>query len=363
MHKPSANSPLDAANQLLIQDKYQQAIKEFHACVNNDESDLEALIGLGRCYLGMGQNEQAAQTYQKILSLSSDESSLACHLEAQIVLGQLDEVIQQADNPAAEGEPECLFWLAFAFYLRGHLLSCIEFMEKAAKNAEIWKEEDAKDLALHHFLSVAEYHDLEQIYLDAVEPNEEGIPFPQNRWFSISAPSYELFGSKSEAELTERADKLRNLLMAGSFHQNNRSGKELLGQIISGLSVKGLHSSFSEKAGVLLSEARLPELAEHVLGLELDHLKQFSGYFDLTDQFVMNSKLRDLIEVLPYRIAVGLAFLYMAANPIQGIGSQAVIKLSDDMLARLIAISFTSFYQEIDYYRIMNNGIGINVSK
>ena len=168
-------------------------------------------------------------------------------------------------------------------------------------------------------------------------------------------PSYEIFGAKSHAEQLNKCKDFKQILSINQSEMHAHSGKELLLQIINGLNGTEIIVEFINPALELLKQDDFSHLSELVLGLLLSHLNQFANVFALTPEFIQNSNLQDLIALLPYRLAVGIAFLYTAAYPMGEMNILSPVQLHKDELATLIAHCFIGFYQEIHHYKRLNS--------
>jgi len=217
-----------------------------------------------------------------------------------------------------------------------------------------WDDDDPIDFIAQQVLPTREFHDFEQIYLDAQEQVSEQAGKGQNRWFFLNMAIWDMLKASDPKQQHRRALALADLL---SPHFNElflSNGKSELWRIVNDLQDNESQAAFSESVRKAVRENDLVKTAGLFLSLELEHLKECAAFWGLTEKEIRESQLQDLLEMLPLRLAIGLLFLYSTSQKNKDIPNYNQVKLPDDLFAGLIAAGFISFYQQVDEYRPQN---------
>ena len=235
------------------------------------------------------------------------------------------------------------FVAAVTAYRRGHIKSCREHLAQALRFGFEWEEDTALDDAVHAALPDREFHDFENIFLDASEAS------PQNRWLSLTLPVYEWLNAREDRR-SERAVVLAHLLSEPFDETSMTQGNDRLLRIINDLSQNTANAELTAELAKHLTAGELSKVAELVLALVLEHLGQFAEFFGLTTEEVQSSELQRLVLNLPLRMAVAVILLYTLSRPQEMLGIDKNLK-NDALTAGLIAAAFITFYQQADGYR------------
>jgi hypothetical protein len=263
--------------------------------------DAEALAALARCRLALGKTEDAKTIYQKLLSQSE---FTALQGEAALVLQQphraavlFSAALQQQPNNGA-----LRLLAAVTDYLRGHIKHGQAHLVEAVRLGFEWEDDDPLDFVIQAVLRMREFHDFEELYLDAIE-SSEGEPSPQNRWFFLNMPVYDWLAATGEHR-QKRAAELAELLSPSFDSVFLNNGRNELLQIVEDLAKNPENAELSVTLKKLLHEGNFQQTARLILALVLEHLAQFASFFGLAAEEVVEVELQKLLPLLPSRIAV-----------------------------------------------------------
>ena len=87
-----------------------------------------------------------------------------------------------------------------------------------------------------------------------------------------------------------------------------------------------------------------------ILAVILEHLKQFSNCFGLSQTNIATSQLQTLVPLLPLPIATSIMLIYFQSDPQRKIQAEIQSTLEDYQISAVLAAGFIAFYQYIDQY-------------
>lgn len=339
------------AFELMQKHQYEKAETILKSALAEHHHNYKAMIALARCQLGQDNHEAALHTYQHIDAHKEPENA-AGKGEAALILGRAEEALRLFESALKDHKSADLFALtALTEYALGFVYHAIEHLKQAARFGWDWEDNDPFDLVVQQILPKREFYDFEHLWLDVEESVNENKLNPQNRWFSINMPVYELFNTDKPDKQKKRALALVRILSPQFDMTFLEKGRQELKNILADFSASQQDATFGEQATEFLEQEKWQELARLVLALQLEHLKQFSQYFGLSGGYVEKSNLQKIVPVLPLKIAMALMVLYFITDPQDKIHPAAQLKLDDDFMAGLIAAAFIVFYQQVDSLR------------
>ncbi|GEM_PF-493018 len=347
----SPNLLLVEARALLQQQKFVEAVAVLKNAIKREPNHSEPLILLARCYLGLGRREEAMAIYRSLLA-PSFKATLSARGEAELLLGNFYQALQHFDSAQKHNsiDEETYFLAAVAAYLAGHMGRAFGYLRQVARRGFEWEDDNPLDLVIQHLLRTFDYQDFEQIYLDAMEAVEQNRANPQNRWFSLSMPVYETLIASSNEKQKESALFLAERLDSEGHEGALEQGDRELQNILKDFARNESDARFGLEALKLAEEKKYGQVAGLILGLQLEHLKQFAPYFDLGAETIVGSSLQNLVPLLPQRMALALMLLYSASEPQDKIAQIVSQKMDPNLMAGLIALSFKAFYLEVKRY-------------
>ena len=330
---------------------FEGALYDFSTLLNKNPENYKAIIAKARCQLALSHTDAASFTYASILNYP--KSDLTAKAEALLFAKQF----QGAQTFLADAlkkyphDGEIHFLFAVSYYKFGNITKTLSSIGASIINNFVWEDEDPVDFILSYVLENNEYYDFEQIYLDIFEAQVEGKENPQNRWFSINIPVYELFSASSKNQ-PKKAQNIAHLLGEEHISPQLENGKTELENILRDFARHQQDARFGLEALKNLAEEKYSQVASLILAMQLEHLKSFANYFGLEVDTINDSQLQSLIPLLPYRIAILLMFLYAASEPKDPIQEMALQNLDTAILVNMIAICFSAFYKEINQYKL-----------
>ncbi len=333
--------------QLIVAKEYRQALVLLDAMIARDGASEEWLRLKARCLLGLDDFDAASELYNRMLEKGA-ACSAAARGEAALLLGQNSAActfFEQAG--AANLGDDGLLLAAAGSYLSGRIVTCIHYLGVYFKSGADWDEDDPIDLVLQQVLARHEFYDFEQIYLDVQESVLESVENPRNRWFSINIPVYELYTASTPAKQRQRAQALAAILSPQQKIEFSGATQQLQ-KILQDFAASEEDARFGLESLKLLHESNWSELAKLVLAMQLEHLKEFSERFALTQERIAQSSLQQIIPLLPLRLAMALMVLYAIADSEDRLLQRMVQEIEGDILAGLIQLAFQAFYVEID---------------
>lgn len=346
-------SPLTAARRAMAEQEYARAIEMLLPVIAANSMDEEALLLQARCDLALHHHAAAGKIYSFLLQHGAPFSP-AARAEAALILGQPQTsrvLLAPLFKEGVRGDTALI--AAVSAYCCGRISESMRCLTSLVKHEEEWEEDNPVDLVIKHALERSEYHDLEQIYLDAQETVQSGNPRPRNRWFSINMPVYELYTASRPEKRQQRAVALVRILMPGE-PLSLKGAQERLRQILEDFAASEEDARFGLESLKHLDAADWAELARLVMALQLEHLRQFAGSLGLEGERIASGALQQLIPLLPLRPAMGLMLLYAIADSEDRMLQQMVQNVEDDLLAALIQVAFQSFYLEMERIRLLN---------
>ncbi len=348
---PSPNLLIVEARALLQQQKFTESVAVLKSAIKRDPHQTEPLILLARSYLGLGRYVEAIAVYRAILSPPTNPT-WAARGEAELFVGQFYQALRHFNDAQKHNsaDHEIYFLAAVAAYLAGYVGRVYGYLQKAVRRGYEWEDDNPLDIVIQHLLQTDDYLDFEQIYLDAMEAIEQNRANPQNRWFALSLPVYEIFVASPGEKQKERALSLAKRLDSEGHEQALENGDVELRSILKDFARSENDARFGLEALKLVEEKKYGQVAGLILGLQLEHLQQFAHYFDLGAETISGSSLQTLVPLLPQRIALALLLLYSASEPQDKIAQIVSQKLDPDLMAGLIALSFKAFYLEVKRY-------------
>ncbi len=347
------NDPLAAARRAVSKKEYARAVELLVPVVADNSLNEAALLLQARCDMALHQHAAAGKIYSFLLQQEKSFSA-AARAEASLILGQprtgltLLAPLVRADIP---GETALL--AAVCAYGCGRLSECLTMLMHLVKSGEEWDEEAPLELVIEHALERSEYHDLEQLYLDAQEMVQAGNRQPRNRWFSINMPVYELYTASRAERRQQRASALIRILAPGETF-NPEGARDRLRQILQDFAASETDARFGLESLKHLDAGEWSQVARLIMAMQLEHLRQFAGDLGLESEQIAASALQQLIPLLPLRPAMGLMLLYAIADDADRMLQQMVQKIEEELLAALIQVAFHSFYIDMERIRLLN---------
>ena len=342
--------PLTQSLAFIALREYDQAVivLEEHLLGTPDQS--ETLVLLMRCQIAAGKTAKAAVTADNILR--NEEDNHLASGEAWLMKGETGKALASFEQGLKEhpGQKEHLFLKALAAYKEGFIEQAGQNLTQTLNDDFEWEEETLLDAMVHHLLAPREFMDFENLYLDAEERVVENNDAPQNRWFALNMPVYDLITSP-EAKQKEHAQKIALYLNTQLTRDDFKLGPERLESIIKDFVADQNDARLGLEAFKLLNEKKLDQVAALILGLLLEHLKEFSPYFGLSTDYISRSQLQQVILALPLSIATSILLMYGLSIPQQDQSALAATVVNPDVVATLMALAFDAFYREIDRYR------------
>lgn len=347
-----SDNVLNNAINLFKAKKYQAALEQLDQLVRADMNNAEALIMQARCFLAIHDHGSALRTYNFIIK-NTNKFHLAALGEAELVSGGFHPALSHLElalknNP---GKGETLFLTAVAAYKSGFISSANSYIKRALMNQFSWEDDDPVDFVLQHLLPRSEYTDFEHIFLDAESEIKEGKSPGHNRWFAITLPIFWFYTAPPGEEQKQRAAHLFQLIAGESMPDDSMDGHEQMKNILFDFASSQADARFGLEALKYLQERNYEQVARLILALQLEHLKEFAYYFRLRPETVADSNMRELVPLLPLRIATILMFLYASSDPQDQIEEMAKQDIDKDFLTKLLTKCFISFYQEIDHFK------------
>jgi hypothetical protein len=337
----------------MAEKEYADALKLLLPIVAANSLSEPALLLQARCDMALHHHPAAGKIYSFILQQAKSFTP-AAQAEAALILGQPRTALTMLAPLEKEGiRGETALIAAVSAYCGGRIADCTRYLVLFVKGGGEWEEEDPIDLVIEHALERSEYHDLEQIYLDAQEAVHSGTIQPRNRWFSINIPVYELYTASRVEKRQQRAAAIARLLAPGEPFVT-AGAMEQLRQILKDFAASEDDARFGLESMKRLDENDWAELARLIMALQLEHLHQLSGLLGLEGERMAASALQQLIPLLPLRPAMGLMLLYAIADSEDRMLQQMVQNIEDDLQAALIQTAFQSFYLEMDRIRQLN---------
>ncbi len=337
----------------MAEKEYSRALKLLLPIVAADSLDEQALLLQARCDMALKHHPAAGKIYAFILQQEKSFTS-AARAEAALILGQPQTALVLLAPLEKEGlRGEAGLIAAVSAYCCGRIAASTRHLALFAKKGAEWDEDDPIDVVIDHALERSEYHDFEQIYLDALEAVSAGKTQPRNRWFSINIPVYELYTAARAEKRQQRAMVIARLLAPGEpFVAAGAPGR--LRQILQDFAASEDDARFGLESLKWLDQGNWAELARLILALQLEHLKQFSIHLGLEGERLAASALQQLIPLLPLRPAMSLMLLYAIADSEDRMLQQMVQEIEGDLLAALIQTAFQAFYLDMERVRRLN---------
>ncbi|NOY60529.1 MAG: hypothetical protein GXO75_16585 [Calditrichaeota bacterium] len=332
--------------------KYQAALEQLAQLVREDMNNAEALIMQARCFLAIQDHDSALRSYNFIIK-NANNFPLAALGEAELVSGRLNTALSHLElalrNNPRDGETA--FLSAVAAYKSGFISNAYSYINRALMNQFSWEDDDPVDFILQHVLLRSEYTDFEHIFLDVEGEIKEGKSPGHNRWFAITLPIFWFYTAPPGEEQKQRAAHLFQLISGESMPDDGIDGHEQLKNILYDFASSQSDARFGLETLKYLQERNYEHVARLVLALQLEHLKEFAFCFRLHPETVTDSNMRELIPLLPLRIATILMFLYASSDPQDQIEKMAQQNIDKDFLTKLLTKCFISYYQEIDHFK------------
>ncbi len=344
-------NPLDEVWQLMAAHDYAAAEQAINELMDDGYHDHTTIHALARCQLALDRHDEALNNYTHLLH-HADEADLKSRAEAALILDKHHSALPLFQTALRQSpqDGEVLFFLAINEYKVGLLVQSIKHLREAVRLGLEWDDDDPHDFVAQQALPIHDFHDFEQIYLDAVDAVEKNMDNPQNRWFSINMPIFEIYSASTKERQKKRAADFARLLGTHFDELFLSNGRNELWRILDDLSNSDMNPEFGKQAREALKSDEYVKIATLILALQLDHLKQFADSFGLTADQIDQSNLQGLIPLLPLRPAVALVFLYSTSNPDDKLPNYQN-KLENNTLAALLAACFVSYYQQVDLYR------------
>lgn len=349
-----SDSHLQHIHSLMREHQYEAAEEALNSLLGDalQPQTAQTIVALARCQLAQEKPDEAHRTYQHILDVlkTTDEHAKG---EAALVLGHAKDALAHLEH-AKQGRaehPDLMFLLALTEYKLGFLNHASTNLRKAVELGFEWEDDDPVDFVVQDALGLRDFHDFEHLYLDVYESLHEGKSQPQNRWFALNMPILELLSASKPETRKKRALHLAHLLSPHFDEMFLTNGRSELWKILDDLSKSKANSEFGTKARTALKANDLQTVAQLVLALELDHLKQFAPFFGLSVEHIEQSDLQQLIPKLPLRLAVAIMFLYSVSDPKDKLPAFNELQLDPEIHAGLIAASFITYYQQVEQHR------------
>ncbi|HNW58536.1 MAG TPA: hypothetical protein PKI62_02525 [bacterium] len=342
-----------AAQHAMARKEYARAIELLVPVVAENSLNEAALLLQARCDMALHQHAAAGKIYSFLLQQEKSFSP-AARAEAALILGQPRASLNLL-MPLLKSPPpaETALLAAVCAYSCGRMRDCLELLARMVKSAAEWDEEAPLEVVIEHALERSEYHDLEQIYLDAQEMVQAGNPRPRNRWFAINMPVYELYTASRAEKRQQRAASLVRILAPGETFVP-QGAAERLQRILQDFAASEEDARFGLESLKHLEAGNWAELARLIMAMQLEHLRQFAGNLGLEGEQIAASALQQLIPLLPLRPAMGLMLLYAIADSEDRMLQQMMQNIEEELLAALIQVAFHSFYVDMERIRLLN---------
>lgn len=332
---------------------YDKAKLLFLQLSPTDPDNGEIAIALARCYANLDQWPAALKIYRQIHDAKSETILKVYKGEACLVLAHYPEAFAFFKQADAKNESlEAKFWLACMHLMVGFIARCREFLDDVTRIKDLWEDDDPKEVLAQKVLSRYELQDFSAIYLDAWEYETEENENPINRWVLLTSPAINLFNAINKPKtLPGAAQKLTQYLGQENFYlQNYQTGIQVLEKLISVFKNDQEGHQFGQFLLEKFQAKAYPDLASLLLGLQIEHLKQFGIVFGLTDAEIEQSEFNNLITKLPYRIAISMQFIFHLSESLPELGIENQILSYENIFDTLLYICFSTFYQDVDYY-------------
>ncbi len=331
--------------------EYETAVQAINDLMDDGFHDHTTIRALARCQLALEQHEEALNNYTHLFQ-HADDSDSSSRAEAALVLDKPKQALPlfQTALQQSANNGELYFLLAMNEYRLGLIRPASTHLQDAIRTGFDWDDDDAHDFVAQQVLPIREFHDFEQIFLDAVEVVKDQIDHPQNRWFSLNMPVFDMLSASNPERQKKRAADFAKLLGTHFDDLFLSNGRTELWRILDDLANSDMNPEFGKEARQALKSEDYVRIAQLILALHLEHLKQFAESFGLSADQIDQSKLQRLIPLLPMRLAVALIFLYSTSNPDDQLPNYNN-KLENNTLAALLAACFISYYQQVDMYR------------
>ena len=328
--------------------KYKEAAEAIDRLLDEYDHDHQLFVSLARCQLALEQFDEALHNYTHLLQYSEDADIISA-IEAALVLDKSNDAFRlcQMGRDQYEGNAEFHFLCALAAYKQGRIKVTAEQLGLCIRLEFEWDDDDPIDFVAQQVLPTREFHDFEQLYLDAREQTGKA----QNRWFFLNMPIWEMLKASDPKQQRKQAIALAELLSPHFSELFLSNGKSELWRIANDLKENKSQAAYSEGISTAIRKGDFAKTAELVLALQLVHLQEFASFFGLSEKEIKDSQLQSLLGMLPRRLAMGLIFLFSAGHAQEEISHYNQIKLPDDIFAGLIAACFISFYQQVGEYR------------
>jgi len=343
---------LQKAQELFLQKDFPEALGLLHRVLDRDPHNEKARLALARCQLALEQFEAAIDTYTQLLD-KRQNPTFATQAEAELVLGKTTEALKHFEA-AAKYDPEnadTQFLLSVASYLEGFISHTYHHLKNAVSMGFEWADDDPLDFVAQYVLMPKEFFDFEQIYLDAQESVAKNQDVTRNRWFSLNMPIYELFSASDPDKKLKRAEYIKELIAPHWLDFDFSHGEKDLEIILKDFSKSEVDATFGLEAQKQIQEKQYSQVAGLILSLQLEHLRQLAGHFALTATIVDSSHLQNVVVMLPLPMAMALMVLYAASDPKDQLLKMVEHNIPENILAGLIALSFSVFYHSLNKYR------------
>ncbi len=346
------NNLLNNALTLFKEKKYQAALVQLDQLVRADATNSQAFILQARCFLASHDHGAALRSYNFIIK-NPRRFSLAALGEAELVSGLLNTALSHLEMALANspGDSETLFLAAVAAYKSGFIAAAGAYLKRSSMNQFSWEDDIPVDFVLQHILTRTEYTDLEHIYLGVTEEIKEGKAPGNTRWFAITLPIFWFYTASPGEEQKQRAKHLVQLISGEMMQDESIDGHEQLKEILHDFAASQSDARFGLETLKALHERNYENVARLILALQLEHLKEFARYFRLRPETITDLNMREVIILLPLRIATILMFLYASSDPRDQIDEMAQQNIDKHLLTILLTKCFISFYQEINHFK------------
>ena len=348
----SQGNTLFQALELLNLKEYQRALEILENLTTSTTTNIDTLIALGRCFLALDLTKDSLETYSKILAKNVNPTFRA-RAEAELLLDKMDGALSNFES-ALKYDPndaEAQFLASIAAYKTGFISHAYKHLESAVSLGFDWDEEIPIDFIAQQVLPGVEFSDFEQIYLDVTDKIVEKKPGSQNRWFALNIPVLEFYMASKPEKKKKRTAHLAQLIdpfVPGNYFDICNDQLEF---ILKDFSSSQSDARFGLEALKLLNEKKYTEITKLILALQLEHLKEFAEHFALTKDRISELNLQNLIVLLPLPMATAMLFLYSSSVPEDQIQNVSPENIDENILTGLIALCFTTFYQQVKKYQ------------
>jgi putative thioredoxin len=160
----AAKATLETAAQLLAQNDYEQASEQYQMILGEDETNVEALTGLARCFIGQGMLAEAEEVLSTVLPESQKHESYAAAQAALSLAKSLpagsDEASLRKTLESSADNAQARYDLACILFVTGKQEEAIgELLKIIAKNKD-WNEGAARVKLLTFFEALGHTHPL-----------------------------------------------------------------------------------------------------------------------------------------------------------------------------------------------------------